>query len=129
MGRRGSAGGELSDCVEAPRAAAASALALTVSSLSLLFLDVLRLLQSVLDNTFLSEGGCGDVAGGVRPDSRTGVLLFSEERRKVLGRIRGGGTASPRRSGGNAGGGESCCPRRGRRSPPPGSVVRNEIRR
>ena len=49
---------------------------------------------------FLSEGECGDMAGGVRPESGTGVLLSTEERREVLGRIRGGGTASPRRSGG-----------------------------
>ena len=50
--------------------------------------------------TFLLEGECGDVAGGVRPDSSTGIMLSVEERREVLGRIRGDGTASPRRSGG-----------------------------
>ena len=54
------------------------------------------------------------MAGGTRKESRTGVLISAEERREVLGRIRGDGTASPRRSGGGE--------RRtvtGRRDPPP----------
>ena len=42
--RRGSAGCNIPDCVEACRAAAALALAPTVVDLSLMFLDVLRLL-------------------------------------------------------------------------------------
>ena len=40
--------------------------------------------------TFLLEGKCRDVAGRVIMDSRTGVLLSAEERREVLGRLRGG---------------------------------------
>ena len=63
-----------------------------------------------LVRAFLSEGECGDVAGGVRLDYGTGVLLSTEERREVLVRIRRGGTALLRRSGGNAGGGEYRCP-------------------
>ena len=50
--------------------------------------------------TFLLKGECRDLAGGVRPDSGTVVLLYAKERREVLVRIRGGGTALPRRSGG-----------------------------
>ena len=97
---RGSAGGEPLDCVEARRAGAASALAPTVAALSSLSRDVLRLLRSGLVCTFLSEGECGDVAGGVRTDSGTVVLLSAKETREVLGRLGGGGTALPRRSGG-----------------------------
>ena len=41
--------------------------------------------------TFLSEEECRDVSGGLRPESRTGVLISAEERREVLGRIGGGG--------------------------------------
>ena len=44
-------------------------------------------------------GGRGDTEGGVRQDYRTGVLLSTEERREVLGRIGGRGMASQRRSG------------------------------
>ena len=66
--RRGSAGGEPPDCVKYRRAAVASALAPTVAALSSLLRDVLRLLQLGLVRTFLSEGECGDVTGGVRPD-------------------------------------------------------------
>ena len=56
-GGRGSAGSELSECVEACRAAATSSLAPTVAALYFLFRDVLCLLQSGLVRTFLSEGG------------------------------------------------------------------------
>ena len=62
------------------RAATASALAPTVAALSSLFRDLLHLLRSGMVRMFLSEGECGDVAGGVRPDSGTGVLLYAEER-------------------------------------------------
>ena len=44
-----------------------------------------------LVRTFLLEGGYGDVAGSVRPDSGTVVLLSFEERREVLGRLGEGG--------------------------------------
>ena len=54
------------------------ALALTVAALSSIFRYVLHLLQLGLVHTFLSEGGCGDVAGGVRPDSGTGILIYAE---------------------------------------------------
>ena len=81
--RRRSVGGEPSDCVEACNAAAASALAPTVAALSLLFRDVLRLLRLGMVRTFRSEGGCRDVAGGVSPDSRMGILLSTEERWEV----------------------------------------------
>ena len=99
--RRGSAGGEPPNCVKARRAAAASAIAPTVAALSSLFRDVLRLLRSGLMRTFLLEGECGDVAGGVRPDSGTGVLLSAEETREVLGRLGegGGGLSEERRRG------------------------------
>ena len=63
--------------------------------------------------TFLSEGGCRDVAGGVSPDSRTGVLVSAEKGREVLGRLVGGGAASPRRSGGNTAGGGVLLPATG----------------
>ena len=46
----------------------------------------------------------------MRPDSRTGIMLSSEERREVLVRIGRGEGSYPRRSGGNAGRGESRCP-------------------
>ena len=85
----------------------------TFAALSSLFRDVLRLLQSGLVRTLLSEGECRDVAGGVRPESRMGVLISAEESREVLGRLGGGGGGLPRRRGGRAGGGESRCPRRG----------------
>ena len=78
---------------------------------------------------FLSEGQCRDLADGVRPDSRTGVLLSSEERREVLGRLGGGGTALLRRSGKTVGGEESCYPRQGCCGLPLGSVGRNKRRR
>ena len=65
--RRGSAGGEPPECVEVRRAVVASSLA----ALSSLFRDVLRLHRSGLVCMFLSEEECGDVAGGVRPDSET----------------------------------------------------------
>ena len=45
--------------------------------------------SATLVHTFISEGGCGDVAGGMRPYSGTGVLLSAEDRREVLGRIGG----------------------------------------
>ena len=93
-----SAGGDPPDSVEACRAAAASAIALTVSVLYFLFRDVLCLFQSGLVCTFLLEGECRDVAGGVRLESGTGILLSAEERREVLGRIGGGRAAPPRRS-------------------------------
>ena len=67
---RGSAGSEPLECVEARRAAAASVLALTVTALSLLFRDVLSLLQLRLMCTFLSKRECGNVMGGVRPELR-----------------------------------------------------------
>ena len=95
----GYAGGDPPDCTKTRRAASVSALAVTVADLSLLFQDVLRLLQLGLLRTLLLEGGCGDVTGGVRLESRTGVLLSAEERREVMGRLGGGGKASPRRSG------------------------------
>ena len=41
--------------------------------------------------TFLLEGWCRDMVGGVRPDSGMGVLLSSKDRREVLGRLGGGG--------------------------------------
>ena len=98
--RRGTASGDPPDCVKARRAAAASALAPTFAVLSLLFRDVLRLLRSGLVCTFLSEGECRDMAGSMRPESRTGVLLSDEEKREVMGQLGGGEwTASPRRSG------------------------------
>ena len=65
----------------------------------------------------------------MRPDSGTGVMISTKERREVLGRIRGGGKALPRRSGGNAGGGESRCLQLGCCGPPIDSVGRNKIRR
>ena len=65
------------------------ALALTVAALSSLLRDVPHLLRSGLVRTFLLDGECGDVAGGVRPDSGTGVLISAEERREVLVRIGG----------------------------------------
>ena len=89
--RRGSAGGELPDCVKSRRAAVVLALAPTVADLSSLFQDFLRLLQSGLVRTFLSEGECRDVASGTRPESRTCILIYAKERREVLGRIGGGG--------------------------------------
>ena len=49
--------------------------------------------------TFLSEGGWGDVAGGVRPGSGTSVMLSQEETREVLVSLRGGGGGSSIRSG------------------------------
>ena len=67
------------------------------------------------------------MAGGVRPDSGTGVLISAEERREVLGRIRGE-TASPRRSGVNSGGGDSRCLQWRRHGPSIGSVGRENIR-
>ena len=82
----GSAGGEPTEYVEARRASDASALAV----LSSLFRDVLRLLQSGMVRTFLSEGEWRDVAGGVRPDSRTGVLLSAKDRSEGMVRLRGG---------------------------------------
>ena len=100
-GWRGSAGSKPPDCVESRRADATSALDLTVAVLSSLFRDVLRLLRSGLVCTFLLEGGCGDVAGSVRTDSGTGVLLSDEEMREVMGRL--GGWGRPRR--GEAAGG------------------------
>ena len=58
-----------------------------------------------LVHTILSEGECRDVAGGVRPDSRTGVLLSDKETREVLGRLRGGGSlAEEKRQGGQTNG-------------------------
>ena len=89
--QRGSAGGKSPDCVESRRAASASALFPTVDDFSSPFWDVLRLLQSGLVRTFLSEGECKDVAGGVMPHSGTGVSLSAEATREVLGRLRGGG--------------------------------------
>ena len=91
-------GGELPDCVKSRIAATASTLALTFVVHSSLFRGVLRLLRSGLVHTFLSEGKLGDVAGGVRPDSRTGVMLSTKERKDVLGWIGGGETDLPRRS-------------------------------
>ena len=41
--------------------------------------------------TFLSERDCRDVAGGVRLDSKTCVLISAKERREVLGRLGGEG--------------------------------------
>ena len=87
--RQRSAGGKPPDCVKSRRAAATSALAPTVSNLSSLFWDILPLLQLGLVHTFLSEGECGDVAGGVRPDSGIGGLISAEDRREVLGRLGG----------------------------------------
>ena len=72
------------DCVEACRAAATSALALTVAALSSLVWEVLHLLLLGLVRTFLLEGECRDVAGGVRPDSGTGVLFSAKEKRELL---------------------------------------------
>ena len=44
------------------------------------------------------KGECRDVMGGVRLESGKGLMLFTEETREVLDRIRGGrGTALPRR--------------------------------
>ena len=40
------------------------------------------------------------MAGGVRPDSGMGVMLFAKDTREVLGRLGGRRAASPRRSGG-----------------------------
>ena len=74
----GSAGGEPTDYAKAHRA-------------SSLFRDVLRLLRSGMVHTFLLEGEWRDVAGGVRPDSRTGVLLSAKDRSEVMVRLRGGG--------------------------------------
>ena len=71
--------------------AAALGLTLTVAALSSLYRDILRLLRSGMVRTFLSEGGCRDVAGGVSPDSRTGVLVSAEKGREVLGRLVGWG--------------------------------------
>ena len=56
----------------------------------MLFQDVLILLRSGLVNTFLLDGECRDVEDGVRPDSRIGVLISVQERREVMGRLRGG---------------------------------------
>ena len=72
------------------------ALALTAATLSLLFRDILGLLQSGLVRTLLSEGECRDVAGGMSPDYGTGILI-SAEKRDVLGRI--GGEGQPRQEG------------------------------
>ena len=47
----------------------------------------------------LSKGECRDVAGVMRPDYETGILLSSEEIRELLGRIVGKGASSLRRSG------------------------------
>ena len=77
-GRRGSAGGKPPDFVEACRAASVSALAPTVAALSLMFRNVLCLLQSGMVCTFLSEGGCGYMAGSVRRYSGTGVLISAK---------------------------------------------------
>ena len=67
----------------------------------MLFWDVLHILQLGLVCTFLLEDEYGDVAGGVRPDSGTSVLLSAKERREVLGRIGGGGgLAEEKRRGG-----------------------------
>ena len=82
-----------------------------------------------LVHTFLSEGEFRDVAGGVRLEFGTGVLISTKERREVLGRLRGGGAALLRSSGSNAGGGESFCPRRRHHGLPLRSVIRNKIRR
>ena len=79
--RRGSAGDKPPDCIKSRTAAAASTLSLTVADLSSLFRDVLHLLPSGLVCTFLLEGECRDMAGGLRTDSWTGVLLSAEERR------------------------------------------------
>ena len=48
------------------------------------------------------------MAGDVRTDSGTGVLISANDWRVVLGRFVGGGAASLRRSSGNASGGKSC---------------------
>ena len=50
--------------------------------------------------TLLLKGECGDMAGGMRQESGTGVLLSDKEMREVLGRLGGGGGGLPRRSGG-----------------------------
>ena len=63
------------------RRSAALDLAPTFAALSLLFREVLCLLQSGIVCTFLSEGTCRDVAVGVRPESGTGVLFSAKERR------------------------------------------------
>ena len=74
-------GGEPPDYVKACRAAAASAFFPTVATLSSLFQDVLSLLQLGLVRMFLSEGGCGEMEGGVSSDSGKVELLSSEKRR------------------------------------------------
>ena len=86
-----------------------SALALTVAALSSLFRDVLRLLQLGMVRTFLSEGESRDVSGGVSPDSGTGVLLSSEERREVLSQIEGGGARLEEAAATPAGGSHIAC--------------------
>ena len=74
-GGGGSPGGEPPDYTKARRAAAKSALVPTVSALSSMFRDVLRLLQLGLVHTFLLEGKCRDVEGIVSLDYGMGVLL------------------------------------------------------
>ena len=64
----------------------------------MLFRDVLRLLRSGMVCTFLLEGECRDVAGGVGSDYETGIMLSAKGRREVLDWIRGGTTTLPTRS-------------------------------
>ena len=102
----GSAGNKPPDYIEACRAAAVSAI-----DLSLLFQDILRLLRSALVCAFQSEGECVEVEGHVRSDSGTGVLPYAKERREVMCQLRGeerphlgeaaGGTYERGRGGGN----------------------------
>ena len=56
--------------------------------------------------TLLLKGECGDMAGGMRQESGTGVLLSDKEMREVLGRLGGGGggLAEEKRRGGQANG-------------------------
>ena len=89
--RRVSVGGKPPDCVKYRRSAAASALSPTVSTLSSLFRDIMCLIRSGLVRTFLLEWECRDVAGNVRPDSSTGVMISAEETKEVLVRLGGGG--------------------------------------
>ena len=69
------------------------------------------------------------MAGGVKPDSRTGVLISNKEIREVIGRIGRWRGVSPRRSGRNAGGGDSRCLQQGLHGLSLGSIRTNKIRR
>ena len=53
------------------------------------------------------------MAGGVIPDSGTGLMLSANERKEAIGRLGGEGTASPRRSDRNDGGGDPAACNRG----------------